>query len=71
MFYQALCSLKHHFRHSLVMIRKLIKRRIDDLHVLSLHRFFKIRHFLGSLVNEQYDQLDVFIILADALSHLL
>ena len=70
MFYEAFCSLKNHFRHPLMMVGELIKSRIDDLHVLSLHRFLKICHFLRSLIDEQHDQLNLFIILADALGHL-
>ena len=60
--HEALRTLDRHLRHALVMIRELIERRVDDLHVRSLDRLFDIRDFLRPLVDEQDDKVDFRIV---------
>ena len=59
MFYQTFCSFNSHLRHPFVMFRLLIKRRIDDFHVIPANRFPDIRYFLRAFINQKNDQMHI------------
>ena len=45
------------------MLRLLVKRGIDHFHIVTTDRLFDIRHFLRTLVDQQNDQLHLWVIL--------
>ena len=63
MLYQTFRPLNHHLRHPLVVLRQFIKSRVNNLHIISRNGFPDIGHFLRALVNQQDDQVHIFIIL--------
>ena len=69
MFYKAACTLHNHLRYTLMMLRKLIKCRIDNLYIRSLYCFLDISNLLWTLVNEKNDQMHVLVILQNGLGN--
>ena len=65
---QALGLLDDHVRDLNVALRRLVEGRGDDL---AVHRTLHVGHFFRPLVDEQNDQLDLRMILRDAVCDLL
>jgi len=68
---ETLRSLDHHLRHTLMALRKLIKRRINDLDLRSHNGLLNVRHLLRTLIDQQNDHMHIRMIRRDCLSHLL
>ena len=68
--HQTLCTLDGHLRNSLVVLRQLIKRGIDHFHIRSLQCLTNIRDFLGTLINQKDNEVNVRIIGLDRLGNL-
>ena len=71
MLYQALRPLDHHLRHTLVVLRQFIKRRVDDFNIVSLDGLLDVRYLLRTLVDQQDQQMDLRIIPPYGQRHLL
>ena len=70
MFNQTLCTLDHHLGNSFVMLRQLIKGRIDYFYIISDNGFLDVGNFLRTLVDQQNDQVHIWVISKDGLCHL-
>ena len=71
MFYQTLGPLNHHLRHTFVVFRKLVKGRIDNLHIFSFNSLLNVRNLLRALVNEKDNQVHIGILGGDRFCNLL
>ena len=69
--HQPLRLLDHHVGDLDVAVGGLVERGRDDLHVRPLHVLLHIGHFLGPLVDEQHDEVDLGVILDDGVGELL
>ena len=56
---ETLRSLDHHLLHTLMALRKLIKRRINDLDLLSHNGLLNVRHLLRTLIDQKDDQVHI------------
>ena len=71
MLYKTAGTLHYHLRYTLVMLRKLIKGRIDNLYIRSLNGFLYVCYLLRTLIDEKNDQMHIFIIFQDRLGYIL
>ena len=69
--HQPLGSLDRHLRNSLVMLRKLIKGGVNDLHHTAFNLLLHVRNFLRTLINEENEQMHLGLIPYNCLGNLL
>ena len=70
MFYKTLRTLDDHLGYPFVVLREFIKRRINNLHLISFDGFFHIRYFLRPLINQKHQQMHVRMVLCNCLCNL-
>ena len=71
MLYETLCALDDHLGNTLMILGKLIEGGVDDLHVRSFNGFLDIGYFLGTLIDQKDDQMDLGIVQLNGLGHFL
>ena len=67
--HQTLRPLNHHFRYTLVMIRKLVKSRINHFHIMPFNGLLNIGNLLGTFVNQENNQMHLRIISLNGSCH--
>ena len=70
MLYQSARTFHNHLGYSLMMLRKLIKGRIDNLHIVSPDCFFDICNFLRTFIDQQNDQMHIRIVSKNGFRHI-
>ena len=71
MLYQTARTLNYHLRNASVVLRKLVKCRINNLNVIAFDFFFDIGNFLRTLINQKNDQMHGRIVLKNRLCNIL
>ena len=67
---QTLGPFNDHFRYPFMVLGQLVKSRINDFHIGAFNGFPDIRDFLGTLIDQQDDQVDLRIVIFDGTGHL-
>ena len=68
---QTFCTLDHHLWHTFMMLRKLIKGRINNFHIIPFNGFFDVGYFFRTFIDQKDQKMDLRIILPHRKRHLL
>ena len=59
MLYQSFGTLYYHLRYSLMMLRKLIKGRVDNFHIFTLNCLLDIGNLFRTFIDQQDDHMHI------------
>ena len=60
--HKTLRALDKHLGHPLMMLRQLVKSRVDDFHILTADRLLDIRYLFRAFVNQKHKKMHFRII---------